>query len=78
MADADSEREDIRDLLLVLIGVTLAVTFQSLNDGLDALIYPQGSPSYTFVESKFLLFVGFLILTFGLLRTFKRLRRRKS
>ena len=78
MADADSEREDIRDLLLVLIGVTLAVTFQSLNDGLDALIYPQGSLSYTFVESKFLLFVGFLILTFGLLRTFKRLRRRKS
>lgn len=75
MANSNPERQDTRDMLLVLIGVAISISFQSLTEGLDALIYPQGAVQYLLVESKFLLFGGFLATTFILMKALRDLRR---
>ncbi len=54
MADSNSERdedrEDVKNLVLILIGIFLSFGVQAFSEGLKAAFYPQLYPRWRFSE----------------------------
>jgi integral membrane sensor domain MASE1 len=82
MVDADSKREDadgnIRDILLIFIGLAFAVSIQSLIEALKTVNSLVGIPPILYAVTQFTLFGSFLILGFFLVTLLPKYPRRKQ
>lgn len=78
MGDIDSERQDERDLLLVLMGLALAVSIQSLIEALKTVNSLFGLTPIQYLGIQISLFVLFLIMAFALIKQLPKVGRAKS
>ncbi len=86
MADSDSEREeernDIRDLLLIIIGILLTAGVQAFMEAVKIIFYPQFFPNGIYITDYFatqsMIFFGSIVLAAFLVSRLPTLHKKRK